>query len=168
MLDYFEKRIPRIKIIRPQGTYLIWLDCRELGLDDQSLKKFMCEKAKVGLDDGFVFGEGGSGFERMNIACPRPLLEEALGRIEKAVRELNLKVALHICCAVCAAGAAERLIQEGHQVYGFFYNPNIYPEEEYRKRLESAQKVALELKFPLQEGPYEPAEWDQGGSWAGK
>jgi predicted adenine nucleotide alpha hydrolase (AANH) superfamily ATPase len=72
-----------------------------------------------------------------------------------------MKVALHICCAVCAAGAAERLIQEGHQVYGLFYNPNIYPEEEYRKRLESAQKVAFELKFPLQEGPYELEQWNK-------
>jgi epoxyqueuosine reductase len=72
-----------------------------------------------------------------------------------------VKVALHICCAVCAAGAAERLIQEGYQVCGLFYNPNIYPEEEYRRRLESARKVARELGFPLKEGVYEPAEWDQ-------
>ena len=70
-----------------------------------------------------------------------------------------MKVALHICCAVCAAGAAERLIQEGHQVYGFFYNPNIHPEEEYRRRLENARKVALELKFSLKEGLYIPADW---------
>ena len=71
-----------------------------------------------------------------------------------------MKVLLHICCAVCAAGAAERLIQEGHQVGGYFYNPNIYPVEEYRRRLASARTVARELKFPLQEGPYEPAAWD--------
>jgi cysteine-S-conjugate beta-lyase len=88
MLEYCEKRIPRIEVIRPQGTYLIWLDCRKLGLDDQALKCFMIEKARLGLDDGFVFGEGGSGFERMNIACPRPLLEEALHRLENAVNAL--------------------------------------------------------------------------------
>jgi epoxyqueuosine reductase len=70
-----------------------------------------------------------------------------------------MKVALHICCAVCAAGAAERLIQEGHQVCGFFYNPNIYPEEEYRLRLDNARTVARELGFSLAEGPYEPEEW---------
>jgi predicted adenine nucleotide alpha hydrolase (AANH) superfamily ATPase len=70
-----------------------------------------------------------------------------------------MKVALHICCAVCAAGAAERLVQEGHQVCGFYYNPNIYPEEEYRLRLENARKVAEELGFPLTEGPYDPEEW---------
>ena len=70
-----------------------------------------------------------------------------------------MKVALHICCAVCAAGAVERLMQEGHQVIGFFYNPNIYPEEEYRRRLESARKVAQELSFSLKEGIYVPDEW---------
>ncbi len=88
MLDYFVNRIPRIKVIPPQGTYLIWLDCRQLGLDNLSLKSFMREKARVGLDDGFLFGQSGSGFERMNIACPRPILEEALRRIETAVNSL--------------------------------------------------------------------------------
>ncbi len=87
MLNYFARRIPRIKVIKPQGTYLIWLDCRELGMDNTTLKIFMCEKAKVGLNDGFIFGEGGSGFERINIACPRQLLEEACRRIEVAVIE---------------------------------------------------------------------------------
>jgi predicted adenine nucleotide alpha hydrolase (AANH) superfamily ATPase len=70
-----------------------------------------------------------------------------------------MKVALHICCAVCAAGAVERLIQEGHQVSGFFYNPNIYPEAEYRKRLENAQKVACQMGISLVEEPYNPGEW---------
>ena len=73
----------------------------------------------------------------------------------------TVKVALHICCAVCAAGAAERLIQEGHRVYGLFYNPNIHPEDEYRRRLESVRRVALELGFSLEEGPYLPDEWRQ-------
>lgn len=73
----------------------------------------------------------------------------------------NMKVVLHICCAVCAAGAAERMIQEGHQVCGFFYNPNIYPEEEYRKRLENTRKVTAELGFSLSEGPYIPEDWNQ-------
>jgi predicted adenine nucleotide alpha hydrolase (AANH) superfamily ATPase len=72
-----------------------------------------------------------------------------------------MKVALHICCAVCAAGAVERLIQEGHQVMGFYYNPNIFPPEEYQLRLENARKVATELGFPLNEGPYQPDDWDK-------
>lgn len=86
-LDYFEKKIPRIKAIRPQGTYLLWLDCRELGLDNMALRSFMRDKSRVGLDDGFLFGAAGNGFQRMNIACPRSLLAEALRRIEAAVKE---------------------------------------------------------------------------------
>ncbi|MDP6127400.1 MAG: MalY/PatB family protein [Dehalococcoidales bacterium] len=87
-LEYFGENIPRIKVIVPQGTYLLWLDCRELGLDDMALRDFMREKAKVGFDDGFIFGSGGRGFQRMNIACPQGLLEEALNRIETAVSSL--------------------------------------------------------------------------------
>ena len=85
---YFEKNIPRIKVIRPDATYLLWLDCRGLGMNDAALRRLMRERAKVGLDDGFLFGAGGSGFQRMNIACPRGMLEEALGRIETAVASL--------------------------------------------------------------------------------
>ena len=86
LLKYFADSIPQIKVVKPQGTYLVWLDCRDLGLDDMTLRSFMRDKAKVGLDDGFLFGYGGSGFQRMNIACPRPVLEEALRRIEKTVK----------------------------------------------------------------------------------
>jgi cystathionine beta-lyase len=89
LLDYFEKQIPCIKVIRPQGTYLVWLDCRGLNMDDDTLKNFMREKAKVGFDDGYLFGAGGSGFERINIACPRAILQEALARLEKAVKALR-------------------------------------------------------------------------------
>ena len=87
-LDYFIQKIPRITAIKPQATYLLWLDCRALGLDDMTLRSLMREKARVGLDDGFLFGAGGSGFQRMNIACPRSILEEALHRIEIAVNSL--------------------------------------------------------------------------------
>jgi len=85
-MKWFSERIPEIRVIKPQGTYLLWLDCRRLGMDDRMLQKFMREEARVGLDDGFMFGEGGSGFQRMNIACPRSILREALGRIEGAVK----------------------------------------------------------------------------------
>src|SRR5512135_2900136 len=70
-----------------------------------------------------------------------------------------MKVALHICCAVCAAGAAERLQQEGHQVLGFFSNSNIHPEPEYLKRLENARKVVRELNFSLTVDVYAPDDW---------
>jgi cystathionine beta-lyase len=88
MLNYFAEKIPKISVIKPQGTYLVWLDCRALGMDDKALSSFIREKAKVGLDDGFLFGAGGSGYQRMNIACPRSILQEALERIEKAVNGL--------------------------------------------------------------------------------
>jgi len=87
-IEYFERRIPKIKVIRPQGTYLIWLDCRELGMDAMALRSFMREKARVGFDDGFLFGAAGVGFQRMNIACPRAILKEALMRIEATVNSL--------------------------------------------------------------------------------
>ncbi len=70
-----------------------------------------------------------------------------------------MKVVLHICCGVCAAGAVETLIAEGHHVIGLFYNPNIHPEEEYQRRLDVARKVAKELNFQLEAGPYGPEEW---------
>jgi cysteine-S-conjugate beta-lyase len=89
-MDYFEKKIPLIKVIKPQGTYLLWLDCRGLGMDNLSLRSFMRVKAGVGFDDGFLFGSAGSGFQRMNIACPRSILAEALRRIEEAVRGNSL------------------------------------------------------------------------------
>jgi len=70
-----------------------------------------------------------------------------------------MKVVLHICCGVCAAGVVERLNTEGHEVYGFFYNPNIHPQEEYERRLEAVRKVAKEMNFPLEVGSYTPEEW---------
>lgn len=70
-----------------------------------------------------------------------------------------MKIVLHICCGVCAAGVAKTLATEGHQVIGFFHNPNIHPAPEYRKRLETAHRVAQILNFPLEAGPYTPEEW---------
>lgn len=70
-----------------------------------------------------------------------------------------MKIALHICCAVCAAGTAEVLISEGYQILGFFYNPNIHPLEEYHRRLEAAYKVAEKLRFHLETGAYATDQW---------
>ena len=86
LTKYFAEKTPDIKVIRPEGTYLVWLDCRKLGMDAASLKSFMIETAKVGLEDGTIFGPEGAGFQRMNIACPRAILEEALRKIEQAVK----------------------------------------------------------------------------------
>ena len=87
--EYIENEIPNIKVIDPEGTYLIWLDCRDLGMDNNTLSNFMKKEARVGLEDGFIFGKSGSGFMRMNIACPRSILHEALTRIEDAVNGLH-------------------------------------------------------------------------------
>lgn len=70
-----------------------------------------------------------------------------------------MRIVLHICCGVCAAGVVERLSLEGHELLGFFYNPNIHPEPEYRLRLAAAYRAARELNFPLIEAPYTPEEW---------
>jgi len=70
-----------------------------------------------------------------------------------------VKIVLHICCGVCAAGVVERLTLEGHQVLGLFYNPNIHPLEEYERRLAATCQVAKELNFSLEVGPYTLEEW---------
>lgn len=88
LIRYVQKHIPRISVIKPEGTYLAWLDCRRLGLNPNDLASFMNHEARVGLDHGFVFGPSGEGFERINIACPRSILEQALDRIRKAVEAL--------------------------------------------------------------------------------
>lgn len=83
--SFVAERIPEIKVIHPEGTYLVWLDCRGLGLDKLELEALMHEEVKVLFDEGYVFGSEGEGFERINIACPRSILTEALERIERAV-----------------------------------------------------------------------------------
>lgn len=83
--DYIEKELPKIRLIQPEGTYLIWLDCREYGMDDAELKRFMIHEAGLGLSPGVAFGMGGSGFMRMNIGAPRSLVMEALGKLKAAI-----------------------------------------------------------------------------------
>lgn len=70
-----------------------------------------------------------------------------------------MRVVLHICCGVCAAGVVDTLLREGHEVRGFFFNPNIHLSDEYQRRLEAARLVAERLRFPLDEGAYMPEEW---------
>ncbi|MHA2089141.1 MAG: MalY/PatB family protein [Promethearchaeota archaeon] len=82
---YIEENLPQIKVIEPEGTYLVWLDFRELGLEPKELEKLIRSKAKVALDEGYIFGQGGEGFERINIACPKSILEKALIRITGAI-----------------------------------------------------------------------------------
>jgi len=83
---YIEQELPAIKLIRAEGTYLLWLDCRELGMRDDELKRFMIHEAGLGLSPGIAFGIGGSGFMRMNIGAPRSAVMEALGKLKAAIR----------------------------------------------------------------------------------
>ncbi|WP_415505099.1 MalY/PatB family protein, partial [Actinomyces slackii] len=84
--------IPGVEAWPCEGTYLLWLDCAELleasGLSPEDLDDFMLHRAGLWLDDGRIFGAGGLGFTRINVACPRPVLDEALDRLESAVRAL--------------------------------------------------------------------------------
>jgi cysteine-S-conjugate beta-lyase len=89
-IRYIGENIPEIKVIEPEGTYLLWIDFRKLGLDSESLRRYLQHETRIIFNEGYVFGQGGQGFERMNIACPRSVLEEALGRIEKAVRKIRI------------------------------------------------------------------------------
>lgn len=85
MKKYIKEKLPKVKIIEPEGTYLVWLDFNEYNMKPKELHDFMLKKAKVWFDEGYIFGDEGSGFERINIACPRSILKEALGRIKEAL-----------------------------------------------------------------------------------
>ncbi|MBS4021342.1 MAG: pyridoxal phosphate-dependent aminotransferase [Dethiobacter sp.] len=90
LTEYLNNKIPILKVIQPEGTYLAWIDCRELKMETQELEKFFLS-AGVFLNQGYAFGPGGAGFIRLNLACPRSTLEEALQRIERAIiSRLNL------------------------------------------------------------------------------
>ena len=86
--EYCEANIPKIKPNLPDATYLVWLDCRELGMDNEELRSFMIEKAKIGLNEGYTFGRSLTGFMRLNAACPRSVLEKALRQLKEAVDQL--------------------------------------------------------------------------------
>ncbi len=81
----FHEETNAIQVIPAEGTYLLWLDCRNLGLTHTELKSFMQKQARVGLNDGASFGEEGEGFMRLNIAAPKKIIEEGVNRIIKAV-----------------------------------------------------------------------------------
>ena len=85
MKSYLAEHLPQLKIVHPEATYLVWVDCRELGMDRAARKQLMMEQARVNLDEGELFGPEGEGFERFNIACPRSVLEAVLDRIKTAV-----------------------------------------------------------------------------------
>ncbi len=81
---FFETKLPKVKVLKPEATYLVWLDFTAYGMKNRELLNFASEKAKVGLNDGGKFGTGGDGWLRLNIGCTRTVLEEALERLGKA------------------------------------------------------------------------------------
>ena len=83
--DFIDQRIPDVRMNLPEGTYLFWLDFRKLGLSADELEDRIVHKAGLWLDSGRIFGKAGEGFQRINAACPRSTLREALERIEKAL-----------------------------------------------------------------------------------
>ena len=84
--DFVKENLPKVRLIEPEGTYLLWLDFSAYGYSDSELDNLIVNKAKVWLDRGTMFGCEGEGYQRINIATPRPILEEALKRIEKNLK----------------------------------------------------------------------------------
>lgn len=85
--QFLREKLPDIALIEPDGTYLVWLDLRKLGLTEQQQRQLIVQDAKLWLDTGTLFGQGGEGFERINIACPRTTIEQAMQRLERAVHK---------------------------------------------------------------------------------
>ena len=86
--DYLKENIGELSLIEPEGTYLVWVDFRKLGLSEKQREDLIVNKAKLWIDSGAMFGVDGEGFERFNIACPREYLKMALDSLAKAIKEL--------------------------------------------------------------------------------
>ncbi len=87
--EFLKEHLPEVTLIKPEGTYLVWLDFTCFNLSNEVLKELMQKKAKVALDEGFIFGAGGDGYERINVASPRSMIEDCMHRILKAVNSLK-------------------------------------------------------------------------------
>jgi len=85
--NFLKERLPKVKLIYPEATYLLWLDFNKLNLDDKTIEDIMVNKAKLWLNSGDSFGDCGKGFQRINIALPRKQLKEALENLEKAFKD---------------------------------------------------------------------------------
>ena len=86
---FLQAHAPKIKVIRPQASYLLWLDCRDMGLSQEALVDFFVDKAHLALNDGLAFGEEGRGFMRLNAGTPRSVLEQALKQLAEAYERGN-------------------------------------------------------------------------------
>ena len=84
---FLQEHTPKIKAIRPQASYLIWLDCRELGLSQKELNHFFVDQAHLALNDGEMFGKEGIGFMRLNVGSPRSIIEKAMQQLAEAYQK---------------------------------------------------------------------------------
>ncbi|MGD7053227.1 MalY/PatB family protein [Sutcliffiella horikoshii] len=84
-VKYIQKEIPSVEASKPEGTYLLWIDCRKLGLGEEELKRRLLHKGKLALESGSKFGKEGNGFVRMNVACTKATLKEGLLRLKTAL-----------------------------------------------------------------------------------
>lgn len=87
-IEYIEKNIPQISLVKPDATYLLWLNFKELGKSDEEINKALLEVGKIILNEGSFYGQGGKGHFRINVGCPRSTLEDGLARIKKAIESL--------------------------------------------------------------------------------
>lgn len=88
--EYIAENLPKVKVMIPDATYLVWLDFKDLGAEPVYLHRLLKNEGKIWLDEGYLFGETGEGFERINIACPRETLRDGLERIKICLTEHNL------------------------------------------------------------------------------
>ncbi len=83
--NFVRQHIPQIKVMKPESTYMIGMDCGDWNMPGDALKDFFIKKAKLGFNDGRVFGTGGEGFMRMNVACPKATVEKAMDQLKQAL-----------------------------------------------------------------------------------
>lgn len=86
---FLQEHTPKIKVMRPQASFLVWLDCREMGLTQEALNDFFVDKAHLALNDGSFFGKEGQGFMRLNVASPRSVLEQAMKQLAEAYKVIH-------------------------------------------------------------------------------
>lgn len=87
--DYLQKNIPQIELIKQEGTYLVWLKVTQLPIQGKELIQYLAKEAKMGVNDGAAFGYSAKGFIRMNISCPKSIIEEAMKNLDQAIKKLN-------------------------------------------------------------------------------
>jgi cystathionine beta-lyase len=86
MKKYIDEKLPMLKMEKPEATYMVWIDFKGTGLSTEEIEKFIVEKAHIGVDMGSWFGQGGAGYLRFNVACPRSILVRAMEQLEQALK----------------------------------------------------------------------------------